>query len=84
MLFRSAPGAASYGATTAPTASALTSATVGVLQAARASSAGSVVNVNISVKADATTDQVALGRQLVKTINKALVVQGAPKLGGKR
>lgn len=38
------------------------------------------VKINIEVKADATTDSVALGRQLVKTINKALTSSGKPKL----
>ena len=36
--------------------------------------------VNITVKADATTDGVELGKQLVRTINKALTAQGSPKL----
>lgn len=36
--------------------------------------------INIEVKADATTDGVELGRQLLRTINKALGAQGSPKL----
>lgn len=79
-LAYSATGAASYGATTAPTASALTAATVGVLQAGRAAAAGSVTNVNVTVKADATTDKAALGRELIRSINTALTTAGKPKL----
>lgn len=36
--------------------------------------------INIEVKADATTDSVRLGRELIKSINEALTAQGKPKL----
>ena len=36
--------------------------------------------IRIEVKADATTDGVQLGKQFVRTINKALTAQGSPKL----
>jgi len=57
---------------------ASTSASLGSLSGSSLRTAGTVVN--ITVKADATTDGVELGKQLVRTINKALVSQGSPKL----
>jgi len=44
------------------------------------SSAGTTVSIKVEVKADATTDKVALGRELLKSINKALAATGQRKL----
>jgi hypothetical protein len=58
---------------------ASTSATLGSMSSGGLSlRAGTTVN--ITVKADATTDGVQLGKKLVQTINKALTAQGSPKL----
>lgn len=76
-----APSAASYSRTGSLASSALTSATVSALQAGRASAAaGSTVNIAIEVKADATTDKAALGRELGRSINAALASVGQRKL----
>ena len=39
------------------------------------------ISIKLEVKADATTDAVALGDKLLKTINKALAAKGQRKLG---
>lgn len=68
-----APGSfgASFGAASSSLAPAVQNA-----------AAGSMTNVSIKVevKADATTDKVALGRELLHSINKALGATGQPKL----
>lgn len=49
--------------------------------AAAAPAAGDTnISITLEVKADATTDKVALGRELLKSINKALAATGQRKL----
>jgi len=62
---------ASYGTTAASLAGAVESAS---------GSGDTYVSIKLEVKADATTDTVALGRELLKSINKALAATGQRKL----
>jgi hypothetical protein len=64
----------------APLTSSVPSGTASSLGSFSGPAMPAPVNISITVKADATTDGVQLGKQLVRTINKALTAQGSPKL----
>lgn len=72
---------ASYTATPTLSRSGPESALVSsIANRAAARDAGTTVEINVEVKADATTDRVALGKELLKAINKALAATGQKKL----
>jgi hypothetical protein len=63
-------GAGSFGAASASIGGAVE----------RAGAGDTNISIKVEVKADATTDKVALGRELLKSINKALAATGQRKL----
>lgn len=76
---------AGYAAMAAPAALARTGGPESALVSSIANragtrDAGTTVEINVEVKADATTDKVALGKELLKSINKALAATGQKKL----
>lgn len=75
-MFTTAAAPATLARTSGPESALVSS----IANRAGSAPAGTVNHFSIEVKADATTDKVALGREILNTVNRALTATGQKKL----